>query len=138
MALHQWRYDDPFDANSATNHYIFPRNPEKMTSVELDRAITAQGTPGGGFVLWEAPQPAKQWSYSGKTVDLAHYEALVAWHKRPNRFTVTDHFGRVITVAPLTSDLAPVTRPKNYWNHEYTITVLVLAVAPATVSDIWS
>lgn len=138
MALHQWRFDDPFDTDSSTNHYTFPRNPEKMTSPILDRAITSQGTAGGGIVLFEGARPAKQMSFSGKTVDRAHYEALLTWHERQNRFTITDHFGRVITVAPLSSDLAPATRIKNYWNHEYNITVLVLSVSAPTVGDIWS
>lgn len=134
MALHKWLYTDP----QTSSTYEFPRNPEKMTSPVLDRAITAQGTLGGGFATWEGQAVAKQMTFTGRVLNKAHYDALVAWHKKQNRFTITDHFGRVMTVVPLSSDLVPDTKRTSYWNHEYTITVLVLACTAGTVGDIWS
>lgn len=138
MALHQWRYDDLHDTNPTTNFFVFPHNPKSCTSPVLDRPITAQGTVGGGFSTWEGAPVAKQWSYAGRVESKAHYEALIAWHKRKNRFTVTDHFGRVMTVIPQVCDLVPATRRTNYWEHEYTITVLVVGYTPGSVLDIWS
>lgn len=138
MALYRWRYDDPFDTNPSTNSFVFPHNPKSCTSPVLDRAITAQGTLSGGVAVWEAPQTPKQWSYVGRVESKAHYDALIAWHQRKNHFTVTDHFGRVMTVVPQVCDLVPATRRQNYWEHEYTITVLVTTYTPGTVTDIWS
>lgn len=138
MALHKWKYEDPHDTNPATATYVFPRNPEKCTSPVIDRNITATGTLGGGAATWEGNSSGKQWSFSGQIVNKAHYDALVFWHKRGNRFKVTDHYGRVMTVVPLSFEHVPQTRRTNYWAGEYTVTVLVVAYTAGTVGDIWS
>jgi hypothetical protein len=138
MALHKWVYEDPNDTNPTTGLYTFPHNPKSCTSPVIDRTITANGTIGGGTTTWEGATAPKQWSYTGRVESLEHYNALIAWHKRKNRFWVTDHFGRKMTVIPQTCDLVPKTNPKNYWEHDYTITVLVVEYTAGTVGNIWS
>jgi hypothetical protein len=136
MSVKRWVLSDPYDTNSATNHYTFPRNPVAMTSLNTERQVTSLGTLGGTILLHEGARAAKAWQFNGPILDKAHYDALYGWvYDRRRRVQLTDHFGRTISLVLTTMEAVPVRRVNIYWSHDYTISALVLAVSPATVTD---
>lgn len=133
MAVIRWILSDHLG-----NSYTFPRNPSGMTSPTLARNITTSGSTSGAITATEGSPAAKQWSFTGRTVDRAHYDALMTWKARPYRWKLTDHLGRQFTVVPVDCEWVWRRNAKNYWDGDYTFTVLTLAETAPTVSDIWS
>jgi hypothetical protein len=134
----RWVFTDPHDTNSNTRTWTVPRNPAEMTSPLPPRNISSSGTVSGAILAQEGAAGGYQWSFKGRLVNRAHYDNLILWKNRQNRFTITDHFGRVITVLPVKLDHTPKNTPHNYWNGDYEFTCLVVSVSAPTQSDIWS
>lgn len=134
----RWVFHDPNDTNPATATWVMPRNPREMTSPTPERNISTQGSLGGNVIAFEGAQVGRAWSFKGRMMDRALYDALDFWSKKRNRFTITDHLGRVLTVVPRVFDFTPKGTPRNYWDGEYEFSAVVLGVTPPTVADIWS
>jgi hypothetical protein len=111
MSVKRWVLSDPYDTNSATNHYTFPRNPVAMTSLNTERQVTSLGTLGGTILLHEVRARPRQWQFNGPILDKAHYDALYGWvYDRRRRVQLTDHFGRTISLVLTTMEAVPVRR----------------------------
>lgn len=138
MATIRWVFTDPNDTDPNTATWTMPRNPREMTSPLLQRNISTNGSLGGKTILSEGAQVGRSWTFKGRMLNREMYDMLLFWHGKRNRFTITDHFGRVITVAPTTFDFTPKGTPKNYWDGEYEFNAIVVGVTTPTVADIWS
>lgn len=128
----RWTFYDP----ATTDTWVMPFNPATMTSIEPTRNIAVQGTTAvdGQILLTEGAVTPQEWSFSGKTLDHAHYEALRAWvYDVPNRIQITDHFGRVLTVMLTKMEATPARAVNRYWLHEYTVTGLLLSAGAPTI-----
>lgn len=134
----RWVFHDPSDTNPATATWTMPRNPREMTSPSLERSISTRGSLGGKVIAFEGAPSGRPWTFKGRMLNRALYDALTFWAAKRNRFTITDHFGRVITVVPRSFDFAPKGTPRNYWDGEYEFNAVVVAVATPTVEDPWS
>ena len=83
------------------------------------------------------PQPF-QWTFKGYVLNQADYTNLMGWFTRQNRFTITDHYGRVFTVVPVNFAPVPKTTPTRYWRQDYEFTVITLAYDDSgIVGDLW-
>jgi hypothetical protein len=107
-----------------------PINPDSMSSPHQDRQIsTSYGTRYGVNRLrsFVTPSPAKEWTWGGVIRSEAHYDALLAWVKKPGKVRVTDHLGRTFEVfiqAFEPEDRKPT--PQTPWRLRYTVTTLLL------------
>ena len=138
MAIHRWKFTNPFDTNPTTAEYELPRNPSEATSPIADRVITVDGTVGGGHVAFEGAASTKDMTFKGRILNQAHYRELLRWHQLQNYFEITDHFGRVLKVVPISLSPISQARAGNYWDGTYDMTVRVFSVSAPTVADIWS
>jgi hypothetical protein len=136
MAVYRWRFVDPLDTDATTRQYVFPRNPEEMSSPFPSRVISSAPTTYGGHILREGSPLPKAWTFSGTIPDQAMYEALRSWvYDRKNRLWLFDHFGRRLTLVLENFDPTPKRAYGKYWKHSYTISAQVLAVGKPTVSE---
>jgi len=138
-AFRRWKFVDPYDTNPATREYVFPWNPNTMSSPFAPRAITALTTTAvnGQALVWEGNRTPVQWTFGGTCRDSEQYEALRAWTlERNSRIWLYDHFGRRLVVNLMGFDPTPKRAVGRYWLHEYTITALVLEVGPPSVGDV--
>lgn len=137
MSVQRWVLVDPYDTNTSTNTYTFPRNPTEMTSVYPERAIQSLSTSNGKVLLFEGTTPAKQFSFSGPILDKQQFLDLQTWvYTKKRRLNLTDHFGRVISCVLTAVDMVPKRRNNIYYSHDYTVTGLVLSVSAATVGEL--
>ncbi len=137
MTVQRWVLVDPYDTNTSTNTYTFPRNPAEMTSVYPERAVSALATTGGKVLLHEGVTPPKQFTFSGPVLDKQQFLDLQTWvYTKKRRLNLTDHFGRVISCVRTSVDLVPKRRANIYYSHDYQVTGLVLSVTAATVSNL--
>lgn len=137
MSVLRWVLNDPYDTNPATNTYTFPRNPESMTSPLGERSLSSLVTTAGKVLLYEGTTPAKSWQFSGPLLEKAHYDALYTWvYTKNRRVNLTDHYGRVLSLAFQTLDAQPKRRVNYYWSHDYTVTALILSMSAATVGNV--
>lgn len=139
LAVQRWKFSDPADPNPATNVYLHPINPNKMTSPHPSRKINAAYTTAvdGQVLLTEGSPIPTQWSFGGEIFNAQHYDLLRSWvYDRRRRIIVTDHFGRPITCVFEKFDATPALtriRQGKYWRHTYTITAIVIDVGRPTV-----
>jgi hypothetical protein len=133
MSVLRWVIVDPYDTNSLTNTYHFPRNPRDMSSVYPDRPVTAMTTTAGKVLLYEGATPPKPFTFSGPILDKQQFLDLQTWvYTKKRRLNITDHFGRVISCILTTVDMVPKRRVNYYYSHEYVVSGLVLGVSAAT------
>lgn len=129
MALHKWRLEDPADSNPATNRYVFPTNPDKMSSPFPTKAISAEATTAvdGQVLLWEGMTPATAWSFSGHVRSAEAYEELRSWvYDRRGRLFIYDHFGRRLVVVLQSFEPEGKRSVGVYWHHSYLIKALIV------------
>lgn len=120
----RWTFYDPVLSTS----YTVPFNPNKMSTPYQKRETSAFGvSPIDGWSrARRAPDTPMEWTFSGVTVDQAHYDALLALTQKTYPLTLVDHFGRVFTVRLLSFDTQPKnTRADMGWRHEYTVHGLI-------------
>ncbi len=134
--VRRWVMTDPYDTNSATNTYNFPRNPKEMTSLHAERAVSSMSTTNHKILLFEGQTPAKQWQFSGPILDKQQFTDLTAWvYNRKRRVNINDHYGRNISCVLTSFDVVPKRRNGHYYSHEYTISALVLNVSAPTIPN---
>lgn len=128
----KWVLDDPLGSPS---QYIFPINPNAMTSPFGSKNITARAStgPNGTKIAWEGAQGPTDWQWTGDLFSQQMYDALRAWVGKGNRVFLTDHLLRrwdvyltEFTPIPKRSVLYP-------WRNTYTMKALVMA-PPVDVS----
>lgn len=133
----QWKFIDP----STNETYVFPLNPNEMTSPFGERNIQARGTtsPLGQPLFFEGAQSPTQWTFSGNCPTALQYEALRSWvyDRTGRRLQVVDHFGRVIDVVLRSFDAKPRRDKNRYWHHTYTLTCHVINVGKPTIGEVW-
>lgn len=126
----RWKFYDPYTGES----YVFPINPNTMTPVFPQRALTPLTTTavGGQALVWEGATPPAAWSFGGAILDSAHYEALRSWtYDRKGRIIVSDHFGRDMVSVLSVFKPEPKRSLGRYWRHEYTIDALMFGAPSA-------
>lgn len=134
VGVRRWRiYDSTEDM--ATVGYEFHLNPNKMTSLARERALSVSHTtaPDGRWLITEGEKQAKPWSFGGVILTRDHFRQFDWWFNiRPLSLVfIYDHYGRQIQFMPQHFDAVPPEgRRKNYWRHDYTVSGLVLAVLP--------
>jgi hypothetical protein len=135
----RWIFTDPVAAPSDPNKtWTVPRNPREMESPIPPRSITGAGNLAGQVIPYEGTVQPHQWSCRGRVLNQGHYVKLMLWRSKQNRFTITDHYGRVLTVAPIKLSVTARATVHNYWDGEYEFTFMTLAYdESAIVSDIW-
>jgi hypothetical protein len=135
--VRRWVMTDPYDTNSATNTYHFPRNPREMTSLHAERAVSSMSTTNHKILLYEGQTPAKAWQFSGPILDKQQFTDLTAWvYDRRRRVVIVDHYTRSINCVLTTFEVVPKRRTGYYYSHEYVVSALVLSVsAPAMGND---
>lgn len=135
LARVPWVFTDPYDPDPATNTYQPPINPNKMTSLFPERALTQAVTTAidGQVIFFEGQAKPQQWQFSGAIFDADHYDMLRSWvYDRRRRVTVTDHYGRDIICVLTKFDAQPVRANGKYWRHDYTISATVVSVGKPT------
>lgn len=132
----RWTITDPYDTNTQTRVYTFPRNPAEMSSIYPDRSISSFTTLHGRVLFYEGTTPAKQFTFAGPVMEKAHFDALREWvYKRKRRVIIRDHFGRKITCVLSSVELVPKRRVNKYYSHDYTVTGLVVSITEPTITD---
>lgn len=134
----RWVFHDPNDTDPATATWVMPRNPREMTSPSIQRTVSTSGALGGKIIAYEGAPVGRPWTFKGRMLNRAMYDTLTFWQGKQNRFTITDHFGRVLTIVPTTFDFTPKGTRHNYWDGEYEFNAIVIGIAAPTVPDIWS
>ncbi len=133
-AFKRWTF---YDANGS---YLFPNNPNAMTSPFGERNIAWKTTTAvdGQVLLFEGARQPVEWTFSGDILDAVHYEALRSWvyDRIGRRVTVTDHFGRGITCILRRFDPTPQRAVGRYWRHTYTIAAIVISVGSPTIGEV--
>ncbi len=111
----RWKFEDPVTAEV----YIFPHNPQAMTSSRVRRAFsTGRGTYTATRGISQR-QPS-DWEFSGKLRTQAQYDAFVNWSQRQYPFRVVDHFGEVRIVIAVKFEPQDKRDFRNPWLHTYT------------------
>jgi hypothetical protein len=114
--------------------WTVPINPDAMTSLFPEKALTAKYTTAGKVLLFESSQQPANWQFSGAILDADHYEGLRHWtYDVPGRIEITDHYGRRIDCA--LQSFAPEPKRGNGqrpWRHTYTVRALVFRVTAPT------
>lgn len=132
LVIHRWTFTDPATGNS----YVWPRNPDHMTSPFKSRNIQTKYTTAlgrGKVLLIEGAPSLAQWQFGGIVKDAAMYEQLRFWVEEiDGRVIVEDHFGRQIECVLTSFDAKPHNDSRRYWSHDYTITAIVLNVGAPT------
>lgn len=130
VAFLRWRFYDPYSAEE----YVFPLNPNTMSTPFGERPITALTSTavGGQTLAWEGAKLPADWSFGGVILNAAHYEALRSWtYDRKGRIVVSDHFGRNYTTVLRSFKPEPKRSISRYWRHDYTIDALVFGAPSA-------
>lgn len=138
MAIHQWRFVDPYDTNPATRQWTFPINPREMTSPFPRKNVTALTTTAvnGQALLYEGNTPPHEWTFGGSVLTMAQYEDMRRWvYQRRNRIHVYDHFGRRITCVLTGFNPTPRRSVGKYWRHDYEVSALVVEITEPTVGE---
>jgi len=136
--VHRWRLEDPSDPNPATNTYVFPINPNAMTSLHAPRAIMSAVTTAldGQALFFEGRPKPQEWTFSGDILDRFQYEALRSWvQDRKRRLYLYDHFGRRITLQLVEFSAVPKRSHGYYWRHTYDVKALVIDISHAIVDN---
>lgn len=129
MSVLRWRLVDP----STGETWVFPRNPNKMTSPNEPKATTvfarnfnfADDKQGVSRVLQHHRNPY-DWQFSGDIRTQAHYEALRDWARRVERLQLRDHFNRTWLIrfdSVELEELKPNARTP--WRYSYTAKALI-------------
>lgn len=136
MAVKRWTLKDPYDTNPLTNSYLFPRNPETMSSPYPERSVSSMVTVAGKTLLYEGTTPAKQWTFQGPILDKAHFDALHKWvYDKKRRINLVDHYGRTINLVFISLSLEPKRTVNVYYSHTYTVTALINSISAPTALD---
>lgn len=129
----RWTFHD----DVADETWVMPINPNRASSPFQTKAFTtAQGADiaSTGIArtrVFQAPLAPKEWEFGGILRTQAHHDALVAWVKKDNEVTITDHLERsfeVLLRAVQFQEQRP--RPGALWRMTYTVNALVLRPAP--------
>lgn len=101
-----------------------PENPDSVSPVSrISRPMTfGRGKPSDSRTRTVVgKRQARSYDFAGNLRSEAHYLALVAWSKKTNAITITDHVGQVFRV--LISEFDPTDRPsaRNKWRTRYTM-----------------
>lgn len=135
VSVVRWVFHDP----KLNETWTVPKNPDAMTSPYPTRKYVYNSTtagPAGVSVANEAHADPTQWQFSGLVTDQNHFDSLVKWSRKQNRFSIIDHFGRALIVSIDKIDMVP--RRVNpmfgrYWTHTYSATCSVYAIIDADV-----
>lgn len=137
MSVLRWKLNDPYDTDTTTNTWTFPRNPSSMTSPFAARAVTSMRTTAGKLLTYEGASPAQQWQFSGPILHKGEIDTLYNWvYNRKRRVQLVDHFGRTITLVFTGLEITPKRRTGYYWSHDYTCSALIISVSTPTVTDV--
>lgn len=109
--------------------YIFPINPNAMTSPFGPKNITSRAAvgPNGQKIAWEGTQPPVEWQWSGDLFSKEMYENLELWTAKGNRVFLTDHFQRRWIIYLTHFDPVPKRSVKYPWRHTYTMKAIVFS-----------
>lgn len=133
--VHRWRLEDPYLPDGDPDKvYVFPYNPNDMTSPFGQRAISSTATTAltGQALFFEGQMKPVEWSFSGDILDATHYEKLRHWvYDKKRRLNLYDHFGRKIVLQLTKFDVKPKRAVNRYWRHTYEISALVISVGPS-------
>lgn len=114
--------------DAAGEAYVFPINPDSMTSPLPERSYTfarAAGAQSARTVM--AAPTAVQWQFGGAIRTQDQHDALEAWSQRPGKLVVTDHLGRkfeVMITAFEATERTPTRRTP--WRLRYTVKADIL------------
>lgn len=113
---------DPFE-------YIFPINPNAMTSPFGPKNITSRAAvgPQGQKIAWEGAQGPVDWQWSGDLFSQEMYEKLTLWTAKGNRVFLTDHLQRRWIVYLTSFDPVPKRSVRYPWRHTYTMKAIVFS-----------
>lgn len=130
MAVKRWRF------RGEGEDWTVPINPNAMSSLFPQRAITARTTTAGATLLFEGARQPAPWTFSGVILNAAHYEGLRHWvYDIKQRVIITDHYGRDIQCVLTAFTPTPVRGVNRPWRHTYEVSATVLAVGKPTVGD---
>lgn len=117
-----WTFYDPVLAVT----YSPPIGPDRMTSPFSERSLTSRATTShrGQAITWQGSPTPVAWSFSGRLLTQAHYEALQAWYAKPNRIRITDHLTRTYECFITDFSPEPQRAGDNFWSHRYTMSTL--------------
>ena len=124
MAVVKWTFTDP--VTSAV--YSFHVNPREGGSPQYKKTINTQNTTAGNTLVFEGVDEPKTGSFQGVVLELAHYQALVAWFSKRYPIIMTDDLGRSQTI--YITEFAPKReRARSHpYKHSYTVNYVVLAL----------
>lgn len=122
--------------------YLFPMNPNKMTSPHAPRKTTVFARSGGampGYLysggrfanhavarVMQYRQEPYTWQFSGRIITLQQYEDFLDWTGRVARLEISDHLGRTFSVRMDSFELSEKKpTPRRPYRFEYTVTALI-------------
>ena len=117
-------FTDPTDGST----YVFPQNPNKMTSPYVQHSTTMMpySPVDNRTRTWRTPQKPYEWQFAGNIRHKDFYDALVAWYVKNRRLHVTDHFGRTWDVQIVNVELTPQRCSRTVpWRYSYTVKTLM-------------
>lgn len=130
--IQRWIFHDPEEAETWT----VPINPNKMTdplarSRDFRFGVSSRSNnisaPAAIRGLEAAAQQPVEWTFGGVIHKQVHHDSLEYWARKPGEIEITDHFGRVWTVAIKTFE--PTERRPTLskpWRFTYEMRALVL------------
>lgn len=125
VSVVRWIFHDPTGADT---DWTVPVNPNAMTSPYPKKNFIYDVTTAidGVGLVWQGQTKPVEWSFSGEILDQAHYDKLSHWvYDKDWRIKITDHFGRVFTVALTSFEPVPKRAVNVYWRHQYIVNALV-------------
>lgn len=120
MILTKWVLHDPVAGDS----YTMTRNPRTMTSVTPSNQTNTWPTAFAVRLAFRTGRKPTPWEFTGAVAARVDYEAMDDWARRPNAIEVTDHYGRVHLVVPVSFEPKPRRSRSNYWRFDYTFKAL--------------
>jgi hypothetical protein len=119
----RWIFHDPV----ASTSWTVPRNPIRMNFPSPRRSIdTLPADRNGKIAAMMTPPTPVEVSFEGTLTGQTHHDTLLAWTRKSNQVTITDHLARPWTV--LLTSFEPTWkagRPANY-RGEYVVKGLLL------------
>lgn len=129
--VQRWTLHDP----RLDETYVFPVNPNAMTSPHGPRSLTILATapvndaPNSAGRIIEAQPDPYEWQFSGFIRTKGHHDALHKWARKVNRVELTDHLDRTWSIRFTQFDPTEQ-RPREYVPWKFTYTVKAIMYGP--------
>ena len=134
LGYYHWVAQDLLgEADGGIGSYVFPINPREMSSPHYEATLSTHHTTAssGRYLLFQAGDPPKEWTFSGVAISQDMVEKLQAYRNLNRRFYTIDHRNRAWKTVWTNLEIVP-RRRTNYngedsdWITDFTVTAMIL------------